>query len=172
MSTAVQWFALRTTGHEKTIAQLLRMKGFEEFLPVYRARKKWSDRTKEVHLPFFPGYVFCRFDVNNRLPILTTPGVAFIVGTGKIPVPISDDEIDALKRVVHSGVAASPFPFLAVGDRVRIIDGPLQNLEGLLVSVRNSWRVVVSVNLLQRSLAAEIDREWVESVTVSRRIAV
>jgi transcription antitermination factor NusG len=171
MKEGYQWFALKTVAHEKTVAELLRMKGFEDFLPLYRTRKKWSDRSKEVHLPFFPGYVFCKFDPAHRLPILTTHGVSFIVGSGKIPVPIDEAEIDALKKVVASGVAASPCPFLAVGERIEIVEGPLQGLEGLLTSIKSSWRVVVSVSLLQRSLSAEVDRHWVRRLPSARQPA-
>jgi transcription antitermination factor NusG len=164
-----QWFALKTVAHEKTVAELLGMKGFENFLPLYRSRKKWSDRVKEVHLPFFPGYVFCKFDPAHRLPILTTYGVSFVVGSGRVPVPVSEAEIAALKKVVASGVAASPCPFLAVGERIEIVEGPLQGLEGLLTNIKSSCRVVVSVSLLQRSLSAEIDRHWVRRLPKARQ---
>jgi transcriptional antiterminator NusG len=161
----LNWFALKTVTHEKTVAECLRMKGFEEFLPLYKTRKRWSDRFKEVHLPFFPGYIFCRFDVTNRLPILTTQGVSFIVGSGKIPIAIPDQEIAALKLVVSSGLAAGPCPFLELGQRVRIGEGPLEGLEGILTNIKSEWRVVVSVSLLQRSLSVEIDRQWIRTIS-------
>jgi len=166
---ALQWFALKTVTHEKTVSDCLRMKGFEEFLPTYRTRKRWSDRFKEVQAPFFPGYVFCRFDVTNRLPILTTHGVAFVVGSGKIPVPIPDHEIAALKRVVASGLAAGPCPFLEVGQRVQIGEGPLEGVEGILTNLKSDWRVVVSVSLLQRSLSVEIDRQWIRTICPQKK---
>jgi transcription antitermination factor NusG len=154
-----QWYAVRTAaGREKAVAAQLRSKGFEEFLPLYRSRRQWCDRVKELELALFPGYLFCRFDFNHRLPILVTPGVQMIVGTGKLPTPVSDAEIEALRRVIASGVAAEPHEYLAVGQRVRIRAGSLAGLEGILTEARNSFRMVLSVELLQRSVAVEVDR--------------
>jgi transcription antitermination factor NusG len=159
-----QWFAVRTaSGREKSVASQLQARGIEEFLPVYRTRRQWSDRTKESELPLFPGYIFCRFDFNRRLPILSTPGVQMIVGVGKLPAPVSDIEIDNLRRVVTSGVAAHPHEqFLTIGERVRIREGSLAGVEGILVDVKNSWRIVLSVELLQRSVSVELDRAAIE----------
>lgn len=154
-----QWFAVKTaTGREKSVAVQLRLKGYEEFLPVYRSKRKWSDRVKELELPLFSGYLFCRFDFNQRLPILITPGVKLIVGLGKTPTPVSEGEIAALRRVVASGAAAEPHDYLSVGQRVRIREGSLAGLEGILVEAKNSWRMVLSVELLRRSVAVEVDR--------------
>jgi len=153
-----QWFALRTAaGREKAVAGQLRSKGYEEFLPVFRSKRQWSDRVKELDLPLFPGYLFCRFDFNQRLPILITPGVKLIVGLGKLPTPVSDAEIEALRRVVASGAPAEPHDYLSVGQRVRIREGSLAGVEGILVEAKNSWRMILSVNLLQRSVAVEVD---------------
>lgn len=163
------WFALKTSTHERNVAECLRMKGFESFLPLYRSRKRWSDRYKDVQVPFFPGYVFCRFDVTNRLPILLTQGVSFILGSGKTPVPIPDHEIAALQKVVSSGLVAGPCPFLEVGQRIQIGEGPLEGVDGVLLDIKNNWRVVVSVSLLQRSLAVEIDRQWVRTILVPKK---
>ncbi|MFN3322411.1 MAG: transcription termination/antitermination protein NusG [Bryobacteraceae bacterium] len=162
----LRWFALRVKArHEKNIAWVLRQKGYEEFLPLYHCERKWSDRMKQLELPLFPGYVFCRFDPRHRLPILTTPGVALIVGNGKTPEPVEDQEIEVLQAVVHSRLSAQPWPFLQVGQRVRIVRGALCGLEGLLVDFRKSLRLVVSVTLLQRSVAVEVDQEWVRPVS-------
>jgi transcription antitermination factor NusG len=159
------WFALSTKrNREKAVAELLRGKGYEEFLPMYRSRRKWSDRYKELQLPLFPGYVFCRFDPARRLHVLTTPGVSHVVGTGRLPVPVDDAEIDALRAVVASDLRVEPWPYLRAGERVVIEDGSLAGLVGILQEVRKSWRVVVSVNLLQRSVAVEVDRQWVRPV--------
>jgi transcription antitermination factor NusG len=105
--------------------------------------------------------LFCRFDVQDRLPILTTPGIISIVGTGKIPVAISDLEIDAIQTVIRSGLHLQPWPQLAVGSRVVIEIGPLKGLEGVALDIKKKYRLFVSVPLLQRSVSVEIDREWV-----------
>jgi transcription antitermination factor NusG len=111
-----------------------------------------------VAAPLFPGYVFCRFNAHNRLPVLVTPGVLSVVGRGRVPVPVEDAEIDAIQRVVSSGLRAEPWPYLEVGQQVRIQDGALGGLEGILISFRGSRRVVVSVSLLCRSVSLEIER--------------
>jgi transcription antitermination factor NusG len=153
------WFALSAKrNHEKCVAEMLRGKGYEEFVPTYRIRRRWSDRYKELELPLFPGYVFCRFDPARRLPILTTPGVVLIVGNGRVPVPVEDAEIEALRAVVASNLRVEPWPYLRVGERVVIESGSLAGLEGILQEVRKSCRIVVSVELLQRSVAVEVDR--------------
>lgn len=162
---ATQWFAVQTkTSREKFVAEILRGKGYEEFVPLYRSRRKWSDRIKELELPLFPGYVFCKFDAGRRLPILTTPGVLLVVGNGRAPVPVEDAEIDALRAVVRSRLQAQPWPYLQVGQRVRIEGSPLAGMEGILLELKNSCRIVVSVNLLQRSVAVEVDHNWVRPI--------
>jgi len=154
-----QWFAVRTAiGREKSVASQLQSKGYETLLPVGRSRRQWCDRVKELELALFPGYLFGRFDFNHRLPILITPGVQLIVGTGKAPTPVSDVEIAALRRVIASGAPAEPHDYLVAGQRVRIRAGALAGLEGILVDVKNSWRMVLSVELLRRSVAVEVDR--------------
>ena len=153
------WFALHTRSrHEKISAISLQQKGYEDFLPLYRSLRRWSDRRKEVELPLFPGYVFCRLDPLNRMPILSTPGVLSIVGAGKNPVAVEEAEISALQAMVRSGLDAQPWPFLQAGQRVQIEAGPLEGVEGILLSVKNSSRLILSVSLLQRSVAVEIDR--------------
>jgi len=159
------WYGIRVKSRfEKTASAILRGKGFEEFLPLYKSRNLWSDRTKFVDAPLFPGYVFCRFDVNQRLPILVTPGVVSILGVGQRPEPISEAEIEAIQVVTRSGAPLGPWPYLRAGQRVRIEHGAMKGIEGLLVSVKNGFRLVVSVTMLQRSLAVEIDRETVSPI--------
>jgi len=165
-----QWFALRVKSRsEKVVSTIVRNKGFEAFLPVYEGRRRWSDRLKSVELPLFPGYVFCRLNPRRRFPLLTIPGVLQFVGIGKIPVPIDDEEIIAIQSAVTSGLSAEPWPFLEAGQRVRLEDGPLAGMEGFLVEVRKRYRVVVSVTLLKRSVAVEIDSEWVAPLDASGR---
>ena len=160
------WYALRVQSNfESLVSTSLRGKGYEEFLPKYRSRRRWSDRIKELDLPLFPGYLFCRFDVHDRLlPILTTPGVICIVGAGRTPIPVSDGEITAVQAVIRSGLPVLPWPCLTVGSRVLIERGPLAGIEGIALKVDQKYRLVVSVQLLQRSVAAEIERDWVRPI--------
>jgi transcription antitermination factor NusG len=163
-----RWFALRVQSRcEKEVALVARNKGFEEFLPLHKSRRRWSDRLKAMELPLFPGYIFCRLDPQRRLPLLTIPGVLHFVGIGKTPSPIEDVEIAAIQTAVGSGVLTEPWPFLDVGQRVRLEDGPLAGLEGILVETPKRQRVVVSLTLLRRSVAVAIERQWAAPVDVS-----
>jgi len=136
-------------------------KGYQWFLPLYKERRRWSDRIKQVDAPLFPGYVFCRFDPNDRLPILKTPGVTQIVGYSRVPVAVDENEIEAIRTLVASGVPNFPCAYLEVGSRVRIEAGALRGLEGILTDVKGKRRLVLSITLLQRSVAVEIDSEAV-----------
>ena len=157
-----QWYALYVKPrHEKKVAQQLRARDYKEFLPLYKSRRHWSDRFKEVSLPLFPRYTFCRFEIRNRLPILKTPGVVSIVGFARQAAPIDDREIEAIRAIVGSGLPASPHPFLKAGQRVRLVTGPLNGLEGIFVAQKGHVRIVVSIEILQRSVAVEIDRTWI-----------
>ena len=161
----ISWFALNTKArYEDLVAKQVRGKGYEVFLPVYNTRRRWSDRVKELEVPLFPGYLFCRFDPLNRLPILTTPGVIQIVGFGKTPIPVDESEILALQAAVRTSTAREPWPFLQVGDKVRVECGPLSGVEGILLNIKGGRRLVLSVTLLQRSVALEIDASWVVSI--------
>jgi transcriptional antiterminator NusG len=163
------WYALQVrTRWESSTASLLSGKGYQTILPTYRTERRSRGEIKEVTAPLFPGYVFCRFDAHNRLPILVTPGVITVVGTGRIPVPVEDSEMEAIQLVVVSGVQADPCPYLEVGQQVRIKDGALCGLEGILTSFKGSRRIVVSVSLLCRSVALEIDRSGVCPIESAR----
>jgi transcription antitermination factor NusG len=152
------WFAVQVRGrHEARVADHLQGKGYEWFLPLYKCRKRWSDRVKVVDCPLFPGYLFCRLDPQNRLPILMTPGVIRLVGQNGWPTPVDEAEISAIQAAVRSGLPNEPWPFLSVGDRIRIESGPLCELEGIVVKHKGRNRLVLSVTLLQRSVAVEID---------------
>jgi transcription antitermination factor NusG len=165
-----QWFALRVKSNcEKTVAAVARNKGFEEFLPLYESRHRWSDRLKSVELPLFPGYVFCRIDPNFRLPILIIPGALHFIGIGKVPVPIDEFEIATIQQAVRSGLVVQPWAYLSAGQLVRLEQGPLAGLEGVLLETRKQFRVVVSVSLLQRSVAVEIERDWVTPIGADKR---
>ena len=153
------WFALQIRSRwEATTAGLLQGKGLETLLPTYTTKRKWSDRFKVVEAPLFPGYVFCRFDVHNRLPVLITPGVISVVGRGKTPIAVDDKEILSIQAAIGSGIHMEPWPYLEIGERVRVKDDVLDGMEGILTNFKGSDRVVISVTLLRRSVALEIDR--------------
>jgi transcriptional antiterminator NusG len=159
------WFALQVRmRHEAGVVDHLKGKGYEWFLPLYKMRRRWSDRIKEVDAPLFPGYLFCRFDPHNRLPILKTPGVTQIVGYNHVPVPVDEQEIEAIRRLVASGVPNFPCAYLEVGSKVRIEAGALRGLEGILTELKGKRRLVLSITLLQRSVAVEIDSDAVSVV--------
>ena len=160
------WYALHTRHQqESSVGASLSQKGFETFLPLYTSTHRWTDRTKQISLPLFPCYVFVRGNfVGQELPILATPGVyAFVRHAGRATV-IPDAEIGCLKRIVESSLRFEPHPFLKYGDRVRIKSGPLTGLEGVLHRRKNLYRVVLSVELLQKSVAVEVDAYTVEGV--------
>jgi len=159
------WFALQVrTRHEIGVSDHLKGKGYEWFLPLYKSRRRWSDRVKEVDAPLFPGYLFCRFNPNDRLPILKTPGVTQIVGYNHVPIPVDEQEIAAIRRLVASGVPNFPCAYLEVGSKVRIDAGALRGIEGILMDVKGKKRLVLSISLLQRSVAVEIDSNAVSVV--------
>ena len=165
-----QWFALRVKSrYEKLVATMAHNKGFEEFLPLYQCRRRWSDRFKSVELPLFPGYVFCRLNPEFRLPILTIPGVLHFVGLGKDPVPIDDAEIAAIQTAVRSGLEIQPWPFLDVGQRVRVEAALWRASKGFWSKCASRHRIMVSVSLLKRSVGVEIEADWVRPLNADRR---
>lgn len=158
-----QWHALYTRHqHEKPVARILSSKGHEVFLPLYAATHQWQDRTKKLSLPLFPCYVFIRGGLDRQLQILTTPGVFTIVGWAGYPAIIPDEQIDAVRQIVESANLVEPHPYLERGDRVRVTSGALQGLEGFLLRKRNLFRLVVSLEMLGRSAAVEIDISCLE----------
>jgi transcription antitermination factor NusG len=163
------WFALQVRSRwENTAKGLLENKGFETLLPTYPATRRWSDRSKIVESPLFPGYVFCRFEIHDRLPILITPGVISVVGRGKTPVAVAESEITALQMVIRSGIQTHPWPYLEIGERVRVKNNALEGMEGILTSFKGRQRVIISVALLQRSVALEIDRSRILRLNPAR----
>jgi transcription elongation factor/antiterminator RfaH len=159
------WYALQCRlRKESQIADHLESQGLECFLPKYKSLREWSDRKKEVEQPLFPGYLFCRFDYTQRRPVVLTLGVLQVVGCGRTPMPIEDREIEAIQIAVASGVPSQPWPYLEVGERVRIHAGKLSGVEGILVYFKGNHRVVLSVSLLQRSVALEVDLSSVTSL--------
>ena len=159
------WFAIRVkSNYEKPVSTALRGKGFDEFAPMYRARRQWSDRIKMIDLPLFPGYLFCRLDLDKRLPLLTTPGFLYVVGKGNTPEPVDEREIIAIQRVVSSGVPLAPWPSLAVGQKVCLERGPLRGIEGVVAKIADEHRIYVNATLLQRSVCVQVDPDWIRTV--------
>src|SRR5712692_5463966 len=159
------WHALYTRHqHEKAIAHALSNKGFEVFLPLYPATHRWKERNKEVLLPLFPCYVFLLGGLERRLDIMTTPGIHMLITSGGHPAVVLDDEICAVRQLVEKAARVEPHPFLRSGDRVRVRSGPLMGVEGILVRKKNLFRLVVSVEILGKSAAAEVDASMVERI--------
>ena len=162
---SLHWFALTVKPHfEDSVSSALGVKGYETFLPKYRVRNRWSDRIKELHQPLFPGYSFCRFDPSRRVPILNTPGVVSVVGFGAKATPVDEGELNAVRALLDSGLPVSHWPFLREGQRIRITHGPLEGVEGFFVRHNHDCRLVVSISLLGRSVAAEIESDWIKPV--------
>jgi len=160
-SEGSRWYALQVHARkEQLVTSQLENRSLECFLPTYKSLRKWSDRTKEIQQVLFPGYVFCRFDYESRQPVVMTAGVTQVVGNGKVAIPIADSEIEALRVAVTSGIPTQPWPYLRTGEYVQINYGHLAGLQGILVNFKGNHRVVLSVTLLQRSLALEVELDW------------
>lgn len=165
------WFALRVrSNYERVAAMHLRARGYEEFAPTYVTESQWSDRKKQVERFLFPSYVFCRINPGDRLPVLTIPGAVSLVGFGNGPSAIPEEEIESVRRMVDSGLLVAPWPFLAEGQTVLIEHGPLAGVEGILQEIKKSFRLVVSVHMLQRSVSVEIDRSWIRPTNAANRM--
>lgn len=153
------WFVLYVKPrHEKNVAAILTGKGYVNFLPLYTRRT----RSRSTELPLFPGYVFCRFDPRVRLPVLSVPGVFSIVCAAGVPEPVDEREIANLQRVISCGLKREPWPNLPSGSLVTITSGPMEGVQGVVARHKTSMRVIISVTLLQRSVAVEVEREWLE----------
>ncbi len=159
------WFALYVRHrHEKVVAEVISGKGLKVFLPVYKTAHRWKDRMKDLILPLFPNYVFTLAAPGQRNLVLSTPGIYDFVRLGGVPAPIPAEEIEAVRQAVSNGLNAEPHPFLKSGDRVRVKSGPLGGLEGVLVRKKNFYRLVLSVELLVKSISVEVDVADVERV--------
>ncbi len=165
LEQSFQWYAVTVKPqHERATAEQLQAKALEAYVPLYKARRRWSDRVKTLEVPLFPRYVFCRFDAEQRAPVLKTPGVLSIVSFDGKPCPVSDQEIDAVRTMVASGRPVMAWPYVRAGQRVRIREGAMAGLEGILVREKSGYRIVVNVELLNRAVAVEIERELAEPV--------
>lgn len=165
------WWAIYTRHqHEKSAAEILAAKGCEVFLPLYDVVRRWKDRNMKLSTPLFPGYLFVREGMAYRLQIITTPGVHMIVRHGDRFAAISDEEIQALQRAVEGPFRVEPHPFLQCGERVRVIRGALEGVEGILVRKKNQCRLVLSVDILARSAAVEVDAVDVAPVSSGSKV--
>ena len=152
------WWAIYTRHqHEKAVEEMLLAKGFEVFLPLYETTRRWKDRRKLLSLPLFPCYVFARGGDNRRLQVLTTPGVHMILSVGERVATIPEDEIQAIRRTIEGPFRVEPHPFLKCGERVRVVRGSLEGVEGVLIRKKNLYRLVLTVEMLAQSVAVEID---------------
>lgn len=160
------WYALYTKHqHEKTVARILTIKGFETLLPLYQTAHRWKDRTRALSLPLFPCYVFLKGGLERRLDVMTTPGIFALVSNGGEPSAIPAAEIDAIRRAVESGARIEPHPFLKCGEWVRVKCGPLAGIQGILVRKKSLYRLLLSVGMLGKAAAVEIDSFLVERLS-------
>ena len=161
-----EWWAVYTRHqHEKTVAENLSSSSLEVFLPLYNVVRQWKDRKKHLALPLFPCYVFLHGEFERRVQVLSTPGVHSIVTIAGRPAAIPEVEIEAIRRAAQSSLGVEPHPFLRRGDRVRIKTGPLADIEGILVRRKSSYRLILSAELLQMSIAVEVDAFRVEPLS-------
>lgn len=166
------WYALTVKHHhEKIVAQALDGRGLESYLPLYRSFHRSGGRMKPVLLPLLPGFVFCRFDISNRLPVLTIPGVGSIVCIGRAPAPIAQSELESIETMIRSDLNVAPHETFFAGQEVTIDRGPLEGLSGTLVATKPNYRLVVSIPLLQRAVSAEVDLDWVRPLKSAVRAA-
>jgi transcription antitermination factor NusG len=157
------WYALYTKHqHEKKAGSYLETRGFEVLLPTRRSANRWKDRTKIISVPIFPCYVFVKSALERKLDLLRAPGVFWMVGNSRGASAVPELEIEALRKIMRSNARIEPHPYLKNGDRVRVRSGPLSGLEGILVRIKNTYRVVLSVELLQKAVAVEVDLSIVE----------
>lgn len=155
------WYALRVrSSSELLAARQIAGLGYQPLAPTYRTRRRWSDRMKEVQAPLFPGYIFCRMDPVQRLPVLKCSSVIEVVSSGRIPIEVEPEEIEAVQRIVATNSACAPHPYLRLGQTVELDRGPLKGMSGILLEDKTG--LVVSVTLLQRSVRVSIEEAWVD----------
>jgi len=160
-----RWYAAYTSAnHEKRVAEQLGVREVEHFLPLYESVRRWKDRRVTLQLPLFPGYIFVHMALRDRLKVQQVPGVARLVGFDGTPAELPEREIEALRRSLDGGLRAEPHPYLTVGRRVRLKNGPLAGMQGLLLRRKGNFRVVISIDLIQRSVAVDADVADVEAL--------
>jgi transcription antitermination factor NusG len=159
------WYALYTAPrHEKRVAEQINQHGITCFLPLYRSVRRWKDRRKELAMVLFPGYVFVRLGLQSRLKVLQLPGAVRLVTFNGQPAALPEGEIENLRHRLSSSGTLEPHPFLHVGRRVRVCSGPMQGLEGIILRKKDRCRVIFSIELIMRSVAAEVDESDVELI--------
>ena len=156
----VRWYAAYTNAnHEKRVSEQLGVRNVEHFLPLYASLRRWKDRRVMLELPLFPGYVFVRTALQNQMQVLQVPGVARLVGFDGAPAALPEDEIETLRTSLGNKVRAGPHPYLTTGRRVRVQAGPLAGLTGILLRRKSGTRLVITVDLIQRSVAVEVNED-------------
>ena len=152
------WYAAYTcANHEKAVTRQLQQRSVECFLPLYESVRRWKDRRVRLQLPLFPGYVFVRLSLRDRLQALQIPGVARLVGFDGQPTPVPDEDIEAIRACLAGSHPVQPRRYLQRGERVRVLSGPLAGLSGVIVREKKTTRLVVSLDLLMRSVSVEFD---------------
>src|SRR5262245_55142542 len=165
MNTAIPWFALQTKPrNEKQVERLLTHKGYECCLPMYRQKRQWSDRVIEVELPLFPMYIFCRFNSSAIGKAISTPGVTRIVGFGGRPAEVRVEEVKALQLLGQSNLLREPWAYIPDGTLIQVETGPLTGAHGIICGGSDKRRLVVSITLLQRSVAIQLDENTIITV--------
>ena len=160
-----RWYAAYTcANHEKRVAEQLGLREVEHFLPLYTSVRRWKDRRVMLELPLFPGYVFVHMVLGDRLQVQTVPGVARLVGFDGTPAALPEEEIGALRTSLGRAIQAEPHPYLTAGRRVRMKSGPLAGMEGVLLRRKGSFRLVISIDLIQRSVAVDAEAADVELI--------
>jgi transcription antitermination factor NusG len=161
----VRWYAAYTSAnHEKKVAAQLDVREVEHFLPLYDSVRRWKDRRVVLQLPLFPGYVFVRMALRDRIKVQQVPGVACLVGFSGRPAALPDQQIEALRSGLACGVGAKPHPYLTEGRRVLLKSGPFCGMQGIVLRRKGRFRVVVSMDLIQRSVAVDADAVDVEAL--------
>jgi transcription antitermination factor NusG len=164
-SDVARWYVAYTSAnHEKRVAAQLDTREVEHFLPLYESVRKWKDRRVRLELPLFPGYIFVHMALRDSLKVQQVPGVARLVGSDGRPAELPEEEIEALRASLESGARADPHPYMKVGRRVRVKAGPMTGVEGILLQRKGKLRVVISIELIQRSVAVEIEEADLEPV--------
>jgi transcription antitermination factor NusG len=164
-SAQPRWYAAYTSAnHEKRVAKQLEERAVEHFLPLYESVRRWKDRRMKLQLPLFPGYVFVRLVLRDRLRVLQIPSVVRLVGFNGIAVPLPDQDIESLRGALRQQLRAEPHPYLTIGKRVRILRGPLEGKEGILVRRKANLRVILSIDLIARSIVVDVDAVDVEPI--------
>ena len=152
------WYAGYTASrHEKRVAEHFAQRGVEHFLPLYETIHRWNNGRHRVQLPLFPGYVFVHIALRDRMRVIEVPGFVRLVGFNSLPCPLPEVDINRVKEALNKGVVAEPYPYLTVGTRVGVRNGPLQGMTGILLRRQNKCRVVISVDLIMRSMAVEVE---------------